>query len=258
MIMPKFKANNIGSTDANGFALVNVIWLLLLGAALVSAIQLATIASVEEQAFDQKQIERELAMESAFETAMADILFYGNGGAFRQLPATTNYQIDGFSLTVHISGENGKLDLNQAEPALIDRALRGFDIPSSQRESIIDAILAKRGNDVRIQTVADIEQIFGVNGVELSSPFGSGDFCPSRFFTPFSGLAQPSTVGMEPRLARALNLIPAGQTSEFQTGQVNRVRIEARDGPPLITYIRITGNLDQPVKIIDWGHYPAC
>lgn len=233
--------------ESNGFALISIIWFILLGTAIVSIIMLNNIHLAETQNQEQKDTKRRLDLESAYHTVVADILFNGPRSEFAQLPAQTEYQLNNRKMSIKVNSENGKIDIAQADPALISRALAGFGLTASQRKNILDAIAANNNQSAFLWTYPDM----------LAALEKGNQECLSDDFTVFSGLAQPETSFASARLARALGFA-AQQGGRSRPGSALHLQISDSKGLPLNVIFRITGRFDEPVIILDWAMESRC
>lgn len=241
--------------DEGGYVLISTIWLILLGATLVTAISLTVLNNAEFHAEERERVRKILAIESAYETVVADILFNGPRSNFALLPASADYNLSGFPMKVEVIAENGKIDLNNAEPALVERALRGLAVPSIARNAYLEAYRMRRSKAQTLLSIADIEAEMQNAGIKIAAPSNdNGSLCASQFFTSHSGLSQPDSVHSPPKLNRALNVANVANSVPVRLGSSLRIKIKAEKGLPLIAIVRITGNLDKPVTILDW-HY---
>ena len=240
-----------------GFVLVSAIWLLLLGAAVVVVIQLTVFNRAQSIAFDREQLERRLALETAYETAVADLLFNGPRSSFAQLPAKSNYNLNGKAITVLVVSESGKLDINRADPGLIDRALMGLGVDSSTRAAFLGTIAATRIKGANIATMPELEAAWQEAG--LNSIVGrNNSFCAAKYLTVYSGLSRPQSGQMMPELARAIGESHQTADAGVQFGSAMRITIATAEGHPLIVVIRITGRLDNAIDVLDWHRGSDC
>lgn len=236
-----------------GFVLVSAIWLLLLGAAVVALIQFTVLNRAKNLAFDKEQIGQRLALETAYETAVADLLFNGPRSEFSKLPATANYTLNGKSMTIHVSSESGKLDINDADLALIDRALMGLGVDATKRSALQGLLLNKRSSTSARLASSEIEQLLQEVGLGPNS-----GQCIDRFFTAHSGLERPTKGQMPPELSQAIGEPNTPTQAGIQPGQALEIVIRAQSFQPLKAVVRISGRLDHPVELLDWKLSEEC
>ncbi|MEP3226285.1 MAG: hypothetical protein ABJO01_09940 [Parasphingorhabdus sp.] len=231
-----------------GYILITAFWLLLLGASLVALLMLKNLKNAEDHAFERDQIQSRYAMESAVETVVADILFNGPRSAFAQLPAVTEYEINGVKMAVQVSSENGKIDLNRADAALIERALRGLGIAARPRQAFLDHVREQRKAGRFFRSTIDVE-----GAMQQAGFAGAGGFCAERYFTVYSGLSQPQANQMDAELARALGQVSSTSNVRTTPGTALRVQVKAAEGLPLVAVIRTSGLIGQSHRVLDWG-----
>ncbi|MEP2990031.1 MAG: hypothetical protein ABJN65_01165 [Parasphingorhabdus sp.] len=236
-----------------GYILVTAMWLLLLGASIVALLMLKNLGRGEEISFEREQLQIQYVQESAVETVVADMLFNGPRGEFVLLPAKTSYIIDGTQVTVRVTSESGKIDVNQADPSLIDRALRGFGISALQRQSFISQIKVERANGRLFQSNGDVE-----SAMEKSGIIDRDGFCVSRYFTVYSGLASPQTNQMDAPLARALGQPTLEAAGKAGTGAAMKIEITSDGNAPLNVIIRTSGLVSQSHSVLDWRYAANC
>lgn len=236
-----------------GYILITAIWLLLLGASIVALLMLKNLGRGEEISFEREQLDIQYAQESAVETAIADLLFNGPRGEFARLPAETSYTFDGIKMDVRVTSEAGKIDVNQADVALIERALRGLGVSALSRQTLIASLQSRRSQNNLFNSMHDVE-----GAMEQAGILSSKDFCAARYFTTFSGLSAPQAGQMDARLAKALgqpSLTASGKTS---TGAAIRIEVESGKGQPLIAIIRTSGLIGESHSVLDWRYGADC
>lgn len=236
-----------------GYILITAVWILLLGASIVAVIMIHNISASKEASFERKLTGIRNAQESAIDTVIADILFNGPRSSFAQLPATASYNIGGEDVQVEVSSESGKIDLNQADPNLIERALRGLAIPGVERQTFLRSIARRRGADALFQSLTDVEAEMMEAGIAVGS-----DFCASRYFTVYSGLEQPLVSQMDPELAKALGLASVSASSGNARGAALRILVETEMATPLTAVVRTSGLIGQSHSVLDWNVGSVC
>lgn len=236
-----------------GYILITAIWMLLLGASIVAVIMAHNLRAAQEISFGREQTQIKYAQESAVETVVADILFNGPRSELARLPAETTYTISGIEMQVRVSSESGKIDINQADPVLIERALRGFGIPGSQRQAFLGIIAGERSAGRLFQSAADVEAAIQQAGIAVAS-----DFCPDDHLTTFSGLGQPVSGQMQPELAKALGQPSLPNEARAGSGIALRVLVTAEGTLPLIAVVRTSGLIRQSYNVLEWSNYNSC
>jgi general secretion pathway protein K len=218
-----------------GFVLIAAIWLLVLAGAIVALLMLSTLTFAKRARFEADQLQSDLALQSALQTVAADRLINGVRGPWGLLPAEGDVRLGDNLVHVRLSSEAGRLDLNEADPKLIDAALRGLGAEASARQAFVAAILAIRLKHERIGSFDQIRASARRAGFQLSA-----GVCLDEVMTFASGLAEPRP-GQEPAdLAHALGS-PVPMTPGADNGDA--LRFEATDsaGRFLRSTLRIRG-----------------
>lgn len=241
------------SAGEKGYILITVLWLLLLGASIVALLMLKNLRSAEDYSFERDQIQARYAQESAIETVVADMLFNGPRSDFARLPAETSYTINGSQISVKVSSEAGKIDLNRADAALIERALRGLGISGQPRQAFLSGVLRERNAGRLFYSMVDVEGAMQRAGFNLA-----GGFCAGRYFTVYSGLSQPQADQMDADLARALGQVSLASDVRASPGTALRVEVKSAEGLPIVAVIRTSGLIDQSHNVLAWRHINNC
>ena len=216
-------------------------------------IQLTVLDRAKSVAFQKGQLEHRLALETAYETAVADILFNGPRSAFARMPAETVYTLNAKTVKVSVSAESGRIDVNKADLALIDRALMGLGIGSSQRAAFTGRLTQQRQSGSEIATMADLGDILRKARMDAN-----GGICVAQYLTVYSGLPRPLAGHMPGELMRAIGEPNLSTSAGFQPGSALRIAIAAPGGPPLVAVVRITARLDRAVDALDWHKAAGC
>lgn len=236
-----------------GYILITAMWLLLLGGSIVALLMLRNLHVAEAYFDDRAQLQMRYAQESAVETVIADILFNGPRSDFARLPAETTYRFGDIALNISVTGEGGKIDVNQADAALIERALRGLGIAALPRQSFVTGAKERQRSGRLFRSIADVEQAMSQAGFD-----GTGDLCAEEFFTVYSGLAQPHSSQMDPRLASALGQASLPANAPTSIGSAMRIAVQGEQGLPLVAVVRVSGVIGQTHKVLDWRHGVGC
>lgn len=227
--------------------------MLLLGASIVAVIMVHNLRQAEELSFERAQSQIKYAQESAIETVVADILFNGPRSEFARLPAETTYNIHGARMRISVTSESGKIDVNQADPKLIDRALRGLGIAASQRQNLLRILQTERSAGRLFESPADIASTMEQAGIP-----SNGGFCPNDFFTTYSGLGQPVQGQMQPELARALGQASLPQGLRTRPGAAFRIAVEAAGSAPITAVVRTSGLIGRASTVLHWTDQAEC
>jgi general secretion pathway protein K len=232
-----------------GFVLIAAVWLLILAGAITAILMLRSLAAAAAAADHGDAIQRRLALESAIETVLADRLFNADRSAWWLAPSAGRVAIGGRMIDVRLTSESGRLDVNSADPALIDTALRGFGVGASERGRIVARLRALRLLKKRIGSLAELGSLVG-------------GACLAGELTYVSGLAEPRPDQMSRELARALGgrggAAGGGRPAAPEAGAA--VRVEAAEGnaAPILAIVRITPLPDQPLSASAWAAPSPC
>jgi len=250
--VPHDRPEELVAKEGNGFILIAVIWLLTLGGAIAALLMLRS-ANDARVAVDQGQMLRsDLAAESAVETVIAELLFYGPRSRWTRVPASGNVSVDQMPVSVTLTGESGKIDINEADLQLIDNALRGFAVTATVRGQVLAGLSELRGGGGRVGSQATL--------VALLAPASqsSGQCLPS-YFTISSGLSVPRRDRMAPALGKALGYAETGgRPTALQAGDVLRLDVKPGSGRNLTALLRPNGIPPTPIAMIDWTWNSGC
>jgi general secretion pathway protein K len=155
--------------NEEGFILIAAIWLLLLAAVVVAVLMLRGYERSTIAATVSDRLQARLLLESAIETVVSDLLFSGSASRWSGLPATGSITLDGGSVAIEVSSENGRLDLNTIEPATLDTALRGFGVSALARDSVAAALSVRRQTKNPIATWADVEHVLAAPAADIAA-----------------------------------------------------------------------------------------
>ena len=236
-----------------GYVLITAMWLLLLGGSIVALLMLRNLHAAEAYADDREQLQIRYAQESAVETVVADILFNGPRSEFSRLPAKTSYRFGDIALNISVTGEGGKIDVNQADVALIERVLRGLGIAALPRQNFVNRMKERQQSDRLFRSLADVEEAMQQAGFDAESGFYAEDY-----FTTYSGLALPQASQMDPRLALALGQASLPTNAPTSIGSAMRIMVQGEQGLPLVVEVRVSGLIGESHRVLDWEHARGC
>jgi hypothetical protein len=228
-----------------GFALIAAIWLLVLGGAIVAVIMVRTMTVSRGAVADGVQLAEKLALDGAIDSVVADILFNGNRSRWAQLPASGSIDVGGRSISVTITSENGLLDVNEADPKLIDGALRGFGVAAGPRAAFIDQLLLKRATKQPLRSRDEVLRVIAVAGVQASGGVRLVDV-----LTVSSGLATPQVDQMPAKLARAIGVVGGGAGITPIDGAL-RILVRSDRGAAVGEIVRPIGATKEIVQVLD-------
>lgn len=231
-----------------GFVLITALWLLLLCAAVVSLAMFRNGSQARAAANDADIVQRRLDLDAAVETIAADLLIKGPTSVWAQIPAQHGLQINGRDVSVELSSERGRLDLNSGDVATIDRALQGFGASPYERASFNAAMQSQRSRN--LGNFAAAKPLLALLG---SIP------CPAQLFTVYSGLTQPDETQMSSEIARALgNPGAAAMTPQaIRPGTAIRLYLRHPGGTKLETIMRLGGS-GRPYDVMAREQHPGC
>jgi hypothetical protein len=169
------------------------------------------------------------------------------------LPASGNIDIGGRGVTVAVTSESGRLDVNEADPKLIERALAGLGVQPNVRAEFVRQIQTGRALKERVTSVAELRHLLGQSGVQ-----GAASICVEDQLTLSSGLPQPQPGQVSARLARALGLVVAGTAAVPSAGTAIRIEAIIAGAPRLEVVLRVTGHRDEPLAISQWDYGGGC
>jgi hypothetical protein len=234
--------------EEQGYILITAIWLLILCGSIAALLMLRSLNSAKAAADNGAILQQKILLEGTVDTILAERLFEGNRSRWWLLPSSGSIIIDGKSVSVEISSENGRIDINEADPRLVDRALQGLGVEAAARAAAIGKLNYLRAIQARITSDADLDLL-------LSSRSESNP-CLSRYFTLASGLPEPRAGQMAEPLARALAQPTTQSPMTPDGGTALRIVARSPKGAAIKVVARITGIRDQAAAITTW-QYPA-
>ena len=242
-------------TEEQGFVLIAAIWLLILAGSITAILMLRSLAGATAAAENQDSIERRLALDSAVETMLADRMFSGARSAWWAAPAAGEIAIGERRIALRVTNESGRLDVNGADPALLDAALQGFGIAADERARIVARLTALRATRRTISSLPELTALIG-------DARARGGACLADALTWISGLPGPRPDQMPSDLARALGG-RGGATGEPrpsppEAGAALRIEASENGRPAMIAIVRTSGLPDQPTSISVWGAPAPC
>jgi hypothetical protein len=236
-----------------GFVLITALWLLLLCGAVVALMMLRGAGKAEASHAAATQVQARLDLDAAVETIVADLLFSGEQSQWARAPVQGTIDIAGRSVSAEVSSEAGRLDLNDGDPAIIDRALQGLGVPAAGREMLAGRLQQFRTQNRRIASQAMLDHV-------LTGVAGDAGLCLDRYVTLYSGLTRPDETAMPPSLARALAVPQGGgeAPTALRPGTAIRLRLRSAQGASLLAVIRVVGTLGRTYDVMRWTPAPDC
>lgn len=244
-------------SNERGFILISAIWLLVLCGSIAAILMLRSIAATRESALDADAFADQALLEAAVETTFAGLLFTGGRSHAASVPASGTISIAGRDVTVDVTSENGRIDLNEYPLDKLGAALQGLGIESDDRRRIVGAVHLRRSANRPFRSHAEVAAL-------LRGLHGPGLECIEDEFTIFSGLSEPRPTQMSSRLARALALGQPGrdnvQAAQEPVGAGTPLRLHVRLATQsrLVVVARLTGLHPDPVSVYRWDRGAGC
>lgn len=206
--------------------LISAMWLLLLGAAIAALLMLRSMTAARELRLDDDRLSAEQADTDAVELIAADLVFDGPRSRWAQLPANGSLTLDGHTLAVTITAEDGLLDVNRAELPHIDGTLQDHHFSTAERARLLERMTAARAEHHKIGSFAEL----AAQGRDIVAP-GTED-CLASALSPFGGI-NASMSGGTPRIGSVLRLT-------LGTGSARRIHA-----------LRLVAANDRPYALLD-------
>ncbi|MEM8564515.1 MAG: hypothetical protein AAGF57_19905, partial [Pseudomonadota bacterium] len=160
--------------------------------------------------------------------------------------------IEGVRYNVSLTSEQGKLDVNRADPVWLDRALRGLGVSNQQRTNFLALIAQRRASEQPFQAMAEVEETFWSGQLMPQQGSTIPTFCVTDHFTIASGLSRPSPAFMSPELARALGEPQSQQNGErYQLGYAVNIKVTAAEQLPQRWIVRVLANEQAIYQAVD-------
>lgn len=192
-------AAGLRSAPRNGFVLLTAIWLLVLASAAVALVMLRARSERDSAARDLADVRAQRAIDSAIDTVLAERLIDGPRGRWGSVPARAEVVTPEGSVSVRVSSESGRLDVNAAEWRSIEALLQNLGADSAARARVGQALGALNGTSRRAFTSIDA----AVAVITAAAP-QIGDQCLGELITVNSGRSLPEPGQMPPIVAKAL------------------------------------------------------
>ncbi|MEL1266138.1 type II secretion system minor pseudopilin GspK [Pseudoxanthomonas putridarboris] len=244
-----------------GAALLLVLWLVALLTALIGAFALtARMEALQGRVASRGSVAQEVAR-AGMEYALARVA--DQNPETRWLPNGRLYRwrFDGSEVQVRMVDETGKVDLNQADLALLARLLQAVGAPPESSERLAGAIVDWRDGDALSQpaggaedddyaaagrdygakdapfeTIAEVEQVLGM------TPEIYARLAP--YLTIYSGRAQP-----DPTFAQGPVLVAMGLDAEAWLAQRNAQDVAGN--PQLVGFSSGTYSIESRARMAD-------
>lgn len=230
-----------------GYVLIGAIWLLVLAGSIAAALMLRSLAGAREAAAEAEALRDKLALDGAAQAALAAMLFEGNRAS-----STRTMTIDGRTMSIVFSSENGRIDVNEAALPLIGQALRGAGLDAAAGARIVAGFGALRAAKKEIASQAELRALLARGG-------GEGAPCIEDMFTLASRLEKPLPGETGEKVARALGMPLSGEgAAPSKSGAPLRIEASLPDGAALTAVGRITGLSQTPLTVHRWEYRRDC
>lgn len=237
-------------TGEQGYILITAIWLLLLAGSIAALLVLRSLSTATDAADRQEAIENKFILEAGFETVFADRLVNGISSSWWLLPAESSVILDGASAHIRLTSESGRIDINEAEPALIAAALQGLGVNSASRDRFLTRLHSLRARKHLISSFAHLRHV-------EAEAIGQS-ICLEEHFTFASGLAEPRRDQMSGELSQALGYSLSGSQAPAEAGAALRVQVRSPVGQTLIAVARFSSDQQNPLAISSWSIDHQC
>lgn len=186
---------------SSGFILLHTLWLLLTASAIVSGVLVLANRMSERFAMDERITDRTIALESAVELVVHDLVVNGVRSAWAALPSTSAIvEVQGKRVSVKVQNAAGLVDVGTAEPSVLNLLLHEA-IGSDVGEAFARIASRRRPNQV-LRPFA--------NYAELQARSGLSDrafACLFPHITLYSGQSAPTPTLVPPTLANWLGVV---------------------------------------------------
>jgi len=240
----RLRVNRSDTDGETGFVLIGVVWLLLLGTAIVALLMLRGHEQARSALAEGSALQNRLNLDAATESATADILIRGGASDWVHLPANGSVQVGGSTVDVTVTSEDGRLDLNDGDLTVIDSALQGLGYATSARTSFVGALKARRAGG-RITSVADMGRLLA----PLQQSASRGAICLADIFTLESGRNIPDQSRMPRALISALGVAAISAPAQMRGGESLRIVARSTTGSSLTTIARLIGLGGHPLDV---------
>lgn len=265
------------ASDQNdsGFILLSALWILVLGGALAAAVLVEAHNSTRALDRARATIALDLALRSARDQALADMIVNGSRSRWARTGSGT-FNVDDVTVAVTSSDESGRLDLIAATPDRLDALFASLDVPAEARGAARSSLEAFRKLDDHGRH--DLRKPRTIAALAAHGQWSEQiRVCLEPEVTIYTGLAQPLANAMSGTLRRILQTDAGSRDVSDETvslaGSVYRLGADAtlnNSRHRLQWAVRLTGNPREPVWILStqiplqmpkktdcWRHLPA-
>lgn len=247
------KAKTGPQRSQEGFALLSVLWLLLLATVLVASIALWTTKGAQTRSLLSQDLRAQTITDAAFETVVFDLITKGRESpwAAQDGPVTASVYIDGNTVMATVSADAGKVDLNAAPDDLILRVFELAGLTSTQAQQSLFALRDAQKARVDLPKIATLtEARTRINAAPETFA------CLEPLITVHTNARRPNLAAAPGRLKQGLAEGAIGRsvmsiTPQQLTAQVFRVQLsyEQRNWA---SRVLLTGDPEEPYWLYDW------
>lgn len=201
--MPRSSSSRKANAEnQDGFALLSVLWLLLLATVLVASLAFWTTQGVRTRSLLSQDLETSRVLEAAFQIVVFDLITDGQESqwAAQSGPVVESLDVMGNSVVVTVSADAGKVDLNAADDALVLQVLKIAGASQSNADGRLFAIRDAqhmRGDLPKLATMVEVRSVFADKGKLFS--------CVEPLTTVHTGAKRPALEQSPARLRNALS-----------------------------------------------------
>lgn len=223
-----------------GYVMLSVVWLLVLTGSIVAFLMLRSLNNSEQAKSAGEVLRARLALDAAFETIVADRIVEGDRSRWSRAPMEGRIDVEGLAIQVRSTDEARRIDLERADPQLIDSILREAGYSAEQRQSVLGQIALRQGGAAPMRSLIDLEAIFAADARSADIP------CLVDRFTFVRGGATTANA--------AAVMSDSQRGSEAQAlvgGAAQRIELSTSRGMSRTIIVRVTGQLGDGFSILD-------
>ena len=185
----------------SGFVLLHSLWVLLAASALILGILQLGLRSAEDVAVWERNLKLDLALESAIDWVIYDLVSKKKNSRWLNNTVTTaEIQLDEHRFLVTVQPTDGLLDVNAGDPWLLSRLFHYVTKGSAKHQlsQLLDHRTKHPKGTRPIPTYPDLQAILQIDDRTFT--------CLYPHVTLFSNLSEPLRNAMDRRLARILQM----------------------------------------------------
>lgn len=251
----------LSSREANvsneqGFALLSVLWLLLLATVLVASLAFWTTQSVQTRSLLSQELEAKRILYTAFEIIVFDLITNGRDSEWvaQSGPVTGPLDILGTRVDVTVSADAGKVDINAADDATILLVLKAAGASESKADTLLFKIheAQKARSDLpKLATMREVQSVFR----DANDDFA----CVEPLITVHTGAKRPLFEKAPPNLQKALGPKVTQRSvmsiaAQELTAQVFRLALTF-EKRTVAARVLLTGDNQKPYWLYSWSAF---